>query len=78
MQFNIKKSQTYDKNSFKVDLFSLLVWFPAELETCAEELCHVLHNVHVVIKMMMAFDLQFTEIWFWILPGGHKLKMLQI
>ena len=56
MQFNIKKSQTYDKNSFKVDLFSLLVWFPAELETCAEELCHVLHNVHVVIKMMMAFE----------------------
>ena len=24
------------------------------------------------------FYLQFTEIWFWILPGGHKLKMLQI
>jgi hypothetical protein len=141
MQFNIKKSQTYDKNSSQSELrlpllqvvssnkyFSVGVQSPTEINAprgcavilkrrCQLALTRITHQVSRAFDLNQSrfvllvglvsgrigdmcrrimscvtqcaccdknddgiweFYLQFTEIWFWILPGGHKLKMLQI
>lgn len=62
MQFNIKRSQHN----------------PISYEKNLEENSIVVVADDKNISGIWEFYLQFTEIWFWILPGDHKLKMLQI